>query len=391
MVRNRLVSIDVLRGVAALGVLINHLPFSTTLVPTSVIAGTNLPSWLPSWLSVATSYGRFGVDLFLVISGFCIHMQWARGTGQRLDFTAFWRRRLRRLYPPYFVALLLTLLGLFLLFGVVLHRRDHGLAAAFGYESDTQLVVDVLLLLILAQNVNGAFLRIGNGPFWSLALEEQLYMLYFPLLWLRQRFGWTTAMAVCVGVTLGWRVLGLLVLPGSGLPFCWTGPWLWFEWALGALAVEAYLGRVQLPAWTRSVGVGCLFGLAGVLLNLPSLSRVIPAELVADSAFGLCFFVCVNAVTEAEKNAWRPGIFARPLAHVGGWSYSLYLTHEPVLVAAKQLALRAGLGVTGVLLTRVGLALGAGYLFHVVVERRFMTRRPALAGTKPVLALGGAE
>ena len=43
--------------------------------------------------------GSLGVPRFFVISGFCIHLRWAREG--RIDYRDFWRRRVRRLYPPY--------------------------------------------------------------------------------------------------------------------------------------------------------------------------------------------------------------------------------------------------------------------------------------------------
>ena len=51
--------------------------------------------------------------VFFVISGFCIHLQWARARAHhqegQIQFGAFWKRRIRRLYPPYLIALVLFL------------------------------------------------------------------------------------------------------------------------------------------------------------------------------------------------------------------------------------------------------------------------------------------
>jgi peptidoglycan/LPS O-acetylase OafA/YrhL len=363
-----------LRGVAVLAVLVAHMPFAATLTPTH---GAKAEAF-PAWVLELTSYGQFGVQLFLVISGFCIHMPWARKKDERVSFVAFWRRRLRRLYPPYAVALALSFAGLFVLYGILLRRPGQGWTADFGYGSPGQLLVDLVLLVLLAQNLNGAHMRVGNTPFWSLALEEQLYMLYFPLLWLRRRLGWAGAIAVCAAVTIGWRAIGLMVV---GVPECWliVGPALWLQWALGALAVEGYLGKVTLPPWTRSASVAVLLMALAVALNHSYITYGYRAsKLISDSTFGMSFFVWINLATTTER-PHASGPVARALAHVGGWSYSLYLTHEPVIVAAKQIAMRAGLGAPGVLMARIGAALAAGYLFHVAIEKRFMNT-PALAG-----------
>ena len=105
----RLRSIDALRGIAALGVVLHH----------AIEQG---PKWLPHTLfdypvrllQFISSVGYIGVFLFFVISGFCIHMQWARtkaaGAEPEIRFRPFWKRRIRRLYPPYIITLLLFLL-----------------------------------------------------------------------------------------------------------------------------------------------------------------------------------------------------------------------------------------------------------------------------------------
>src|SRR5580658_4132343 len=232
----RLASIDAFRGLAALAVLVDHLPMSLALAPSR--PGESRPvAGLPSWVVGFTGYGRYGVHLFLVLSGFCIHMTWARhGSEGRLDFIEFWKRRLHRLYPPYFVTLVLTLLGLSLLFSALGHPAGYTVASRFGYASGAQLAIDLVLLIFLMQNLNGATTRIGNGPLWSLALEEQLYLLYFPLLVLRRR-GWTLTLLVIGVATLAWRLLGGYVFVDNASWFI-VGPARWFEWALGALAVE---------------------------------------------------------------------------------------------------------------------------------------------------------
>ncbi|HEU4433174.1 MAG TPA: acyltransferase, partial [Pyrinomonadaceae bacterium] len=130
----RLRSIDALRGIAALGVVLYH----------AVEQG---PKWLPNnlfdypvrALQFVSSFGYIGVFLFFVISGFCIHLQWAkaRATGVEPDirFGPFWKRRLRRLYPPYVIAL-----GLFLLITAI--KSEVSLTHFFFYD----LVMHLLML-----------------------------------------------------------------------------------------------------------------------------------------------------------------------------------------------------------------------------------------------------
>src|SRR4029079_11195522 len=106
---SRLRGIDALRGIAALGVVFYHaveqgekaLPQNFLQYPIRAVQFTS-------------SFGYIGVFLFFVISSFCIHLQWAKakaaGTEPVIRFGALWKRRLRRLYPRYIIALLLFLL-----------------------------------------------------------------------------------------------------------------------------------------------------------------------------------------------------------------------------------------------------------------------------------------
>jgi peptidoglycan/LPS O-acetylase OafA/YrhL len=328
--------------------------------------------------------GQYGVHLFLIISGFCIHMAWARSTDSHAppSFGAVWKRRLRRLYPPYFVALCGTLVALF-----VFHRLQRGpapdLGAAFGYPSTGAFVTDVVVLLLLFQNATGASWRIGNGPFWSLALEEQLYALYFALLWLRRRSGWTVALATVAAVTVTWRALGPLVVP-AGWSESWLvlGPSRWLEWTLGAVAVEAHLGRITLPRWLTSFAIGLpLLGVAAAKhLLWPTL-----AFWTEDLLFGLAFFVIVNATCRLPFSlfASRPG---RALVSVKVVSYSLYLIQQPVMVAAKQLAVRLGAGVPLIIVVRLVAPVVAAYAFYWLVERRFINTASKPAAAPPASA-----
>lgn len=389
----RLTAIDALRGVAVLAVLVSHLAFSKTTAVAQ--AGTTPEAAFPEWLVDTLDHGRFGVHLFLVISGFCIHMAWARRNDEnaKVDFLAFWRRRLHRLYPPYFAALVLSLGGLFVLHGILGHASG-SIAAKLGYASTGQLVVDIALLLLLAQNLNGASGRIGNGPFWTLALEEQLYALYFPLLAMRKRLGWSKTIGIVLATTILWRIVGAFFLSGSvAETFFFVGPARWFEWALGAIAVEVYLGRTTVPAWCRSGAVGVvLLAFAIFFVNTLRLGAPIPYIVpFTDALFGLALFVLANfAVKVRWGDGARSSAVSRFFAWVGTFSYSLYLTHQPVIVGVKQVAMRLGIGTAGITVLRLVVPIAAAWIFFQVVERRFLnSSRKAVGSTAERAEPGG--
>ncbi len=121
----RLVAIDALRGIAVLLVVVAHLPFSWSLTPFRAGDSPVSAAFSPIALAI-TGYGRFGVRLLWVFSGFACPMRWVRLPGEShvVDFFSFWRRRSLRLYPPYFVAILGSLAGLFVIFGILGRPSD---------------------------------------------------------------------------------------------------------------------------------------------------------------------------------------------------------------------------------------------------------------------------
>lgn len=352
-VGRRVPAIDALRGVAALMVLVCHLPFSASgLEEFRTDSGGNLSFFL-------RQQGRLGVHLFLLASGFCIHMRYAQ-SGE-LRFVPFWRRRLTRLYPPYIFVAALSLVS------VVLLGR---------YRPEWPIAVDAALLALLLQNLTRAPWRIGNGPLWTLALEEQLYLLYFPLVQMRKRLSWSVALRAVLMVTLLWRIAGETVVP-TEIRFAWflIGPSRWFEWSLGALAAEVYVSPEKAPAWSRSPWAFALalFLAEGAdqLQRVPSVGAA--AHVLVEPLYGIAFFVLVNLLLASTRESVSNSLL-RVAALVGTMSYSLYLVHVPVMGLAKVLALRASFPSWAIVALRVILPLAVGALFYRLIERPFLMR-----------------
>ncbi|MDQ2921621.1 MAG: acyltransferase [Acidobacteriota bacterium] len=339
LIGGRLQSIDALRGIAALGVVLYHAVLRT---PNAV--PNNFFRWPVKLLQFGSSFGYIGVFLFFVISGFCIHLQWAKsraaGKPQSIQFGSFWRRRIRRLYPPYLIAF-----ALFLLMA----------ALSVGINVTHFFVYDVVMHLLMLHNLDPKTCYSINGVFWTLAIEEQLYLGYFLLLFLRTRWGWGPTLLICALARVGWFFFGHAVwlATGIGTPVPEAAASHWFTWALGAVAVEAAVGLVQLPKWCRNLWIA---GLAIVLASatsvlLPIWQKETPLHDVAwilmHPIWGLGFFILVNRAVQAECS-WlarlpQPRVIvgrvtrivprmAAVAASIGVFSYSLYLTHELVIM-----------------------------------------------------------
>jgi peptidoglycan/LPS O-acetylase OafA/YrhL len=392
--------VDVLRALAALAVLYHHVPFSAA----------DLPPLAQALLSAPTRLGRLGVPLFLVLSGFCIHLSvargLARGEGVRPTWGAFWRRRFWRLYPPYLAAIALSL---------AIYRGLAGPQAYPDFERVVALPWDLLTHLVMAHNLFADYcFGLGNGPFWSLGLEEQLYALYALFLVLRRRrSSWWIAgvtLLVCLAWQGAWKCgCGMddgAVQPAWGPAPLALGRWLkwpvglWFYWVLGAVAAEAHTGALRLPAWcsrrraallfvafglgTSSVALGTLFP-AG---DQASHSGVSPEPIVrllsgcSEPAFAVAAFILLNRWVRAEVEGRFRGPLVRALAAVGLMSYSLYLTHLPLVRLLVHL-LPPGTSLAAWLL-RLAVVLptcvGFAALFFRLVEQHFLGQPRARAG-----------
>lgn len=351
----RSLAIDLLRGLAVSMVMLAHLPFSRSGLTTESISSV----YPRASISDLLAHGHYGVQLFLVISGYCIHTRWARqrDRGAKVDFVAFWKRRLTRLYPPYVFVLFLSVA-----ITVVASRLFPGSGA---HVSPEQLTIDLIVLLLLMQNLTDASARVGNPPFWSLALEEQLYFLYFPLLAMRRARGWRFASGVALAVTIGWLAIGKVVPASWQLGWYRAGPAYWFAWTLGAIAAESHLGLLRLPRFCRSAISFVLVAAFGALCPRP----------FRDLFVTVSFFFLLMAVIEVETVGLLHRVrWLAPLVRLGGISYGVYLVHNIAFVVAKRFLMNRGLPLAGVLILRLIAGVAAGYVIYLAIERPFLRR-----------------
>jgi len=389
--------IDVLRGVAVFMVMIRHLAFNVsgfTQSPTGSVA-----QYPGDWFNSIAVFGEYGVHLFLALSGFCIHFRWARTGVGSVPFLPFWKRRLIRLYPPFFIVLCVSITALFTLHGFILKAfPDAPIASWFGYASGKQLAIDILLLLTLTQNLNGASQRIGNGPFWSLALEEQLYLLYFPFLWLRRNFGWSVALAIPLIATLTWRIVGVCLFESPPQFWFVTAPAFWVCWCLGALAAEHSTGLSAVPRiWSTPLAIGTTFVLAVYSrLQIETMRGPYAAAAIdvgLELLIGFVWFQVLLVAIRYEpavqcaflKSNWG-NLLWKPLAWLGMCSYSVYLLHDIAFTAIKQFCIMMKLPLPMILCLRFSSGIIVGWMFYKTVEKYFhdKSKRVEVKGSQPM-------
>jgi peptidoglycan/LPS O-acetylase OafA/YrhL len=371
----RLLTIDMLRAFAAISVMAHHLPkFSGPLII------------LRPWQAI----GFIGVGLFLVLSGFSVHYKWAlRRADGDFDQRVFWRRRFMRIYPSYLAAAVLAVVVAASV-GLVDHPVapwNHGdslVPWALAWASQVSVFVANVI------PVPALFVS------WTIALEFQLYAAYAAVVALVRRFDPVKIVLWALAITLLWRVASQLVvtsIPASGfLPdgnsplesrfFYSQMPARCFEWFLGMLAVETYVGNVKLPKWTGNLVVpAALMLIVGVVFRHPlgglSLGghHFMSTDVMFDPLVGLAFFILINWLVAREDSNLLRFWDARPLrfaAFLGLFSYSIYLVHNTVFMLWD--ATLNWYGTLAVIVEAVA-AVTASWVFFKLVEQHFLKRR----------------
>ena len=313
------------------------------------------------------TYAQIWTEFFIVISGYCLMLPVVRGDGTlRGGSTRFFKKRARRILPPYFGALAFSLVLIWLLIGQPT-RTLWDVAIDFSLK-------DVVSHLLLLQNIFGTG-RI-NYVFWSIATEWQIYFV-FPAL------------------VLLWRRIDPRAIVLAALVFGFALTFLFGHTRLGR-ANPHYLGLFVLGMLTAQL-VHAPPGRFARLLH-PLLWRMIfatPLVLsgVLISQWGwrlsiqrwpyLDMMVAIVTVAALVLSGLRPRGLVRsffswkPLALIGTFSYSLYLIHAPLLQLFWQYLLQP-LGLDdnsrfAVLLLGGGpLIVGTSYLFFRCFEQPFM-------------------
>jgi peptidoglycan/LPS O-acetylase OafA/YrhL len=360
--RLHLAHVEGLRALAALVVFVNHAYAQTW---SGGLKEPALAVFVPFKYSMIA--GHLAVSVFIVISGFCLTLPVVDG-GDRLrgGMRRFFERRARRILPPYYGALFLSLGLIFTIIG-----KPTGTLWDEPIQTDWRAVVAHLLLV-------QDFFRTGliNYVFWSIAVEWQLYFLFPLLVWASRRYGIlrvaTAALIVGYAVRFGF----------DGTRIARANPHYLGLFSLGMLA--AYVVRSPRPEFVRARALGVWPWLVGGSLALVSVLSVVWGVTVGESRFHLLDFpVGVMAMTTlvhttlSRDHLLSRFLSFRPLVFIGTFSYSVYLVHAPLLQIIWQYALRPlGVGESAMFVAflTVGLVLvlAFAYGFFRVCEEPFM-------------------
>jgi peptidoglycan/LPS O-acetylase OafA/YrhL len=308
--------------------------------------------------------GFVGVDVFFVISGYLITLLLVKEidlTG-RLSLRSFYARRIRRLLPASLAVTAATVIGALVLLGPL------QIAAVL---EDAAWSTVYLANFHLAQSPEGYFAEADPSlfmHFWSLAVEEQYYLLWpivlTAVVLLAKRRWRSVALFVLVSIlviSLGASVV--LTTNGSNDAYYSLGTRAW-ELAIGGAVAFFVFGAKRSPS-VAATAVAAAAGLTAVFFPALAFSDLTPFPSWTAAV------PTVGAALVIWAGAHHRGIIARglgifPLRFVGDISYSLYLWHWPVLTF--------GVGIVGFSIPGKLMLLGVSVLLAIAtyygIERR---------------------
>lgn len=337
---HRVAHIDGLRAIAVLSVIAFH---------TAKYSGMAVTGGLTQLIRA----GSHGVDLFFVLSGFCLSypvLAKMQNQGETpFDLSLFASRRIVRIVPPYLLAIL-TFLGLL----TALH--------AFGVlppkpmpQSGLTLTDVAMQSLFLDKDV-----RLLNGSFWTLPIEFRWYFVFPFFLWLWVR---SPRLFVALG-----SLAFLLILTRAGSVDLFLLP----AFLLGIVAASLRVRRANFGIWPAIAFLVLLFGAYATMAPTGWDYDFNPLWYLA--AFAFVLTVNGNALLARALAVW-------PLAAIGLASYSIYLVHEPSIALLE----RAGVNP----LAAAGAGIGFGFVFWFFAERPFVQtslRELLISRFKPAFA-----
>ena len=314
--------------------------------------------------------GFSGVELFFVLSGFLITTLLLEEHARNgvVSFRAFYRRRALRLLPA-----LVAFLAVFLAYASIralveggdMDRALFGVAAGLGYFTNIALATDPSSIPSELPHL------------WSLAIEEQFYLVWPPVLFLL--LGGRRRLALgFLAVVFCLAVLQQIRLYESG------ADWARIMFGTDTRSTSVVLGCILALAFTttarqtiekvgRSALPLVLAVFASLLVIYPGL-QLFSAWIVV---FGLCCAGLVVAALDSDSRFARVLSF-RPVVFLGRISYALYLWHVLVLVALGTTRSPELLDVLALVLT-FACAVGSYYL----VELPFLRRKAKLHSREP--------
>ncbi len=275
--------------------------------------------------------GFVGVDVFFVISGYLItaliHGEMRDG---RFSIARFYERRVRRIFPALFAMLaVVSIAAAFILFPFDFARYAKSLLATAAFGSNFQF-----------WNEAGYFDVVSDSKpllhLWSIAVEEQFYLLFPAILLLCGRGSRAWLLASVGAIFAASFALGVWGVAHAQAATFYLLPGRAWELMLGALIALGAVPPIR-QRWLRESLSACGIGLILFVTFAFTSQMLFPGPAALVPCFGAALVIWA---TDGGVTLTGNALSQRPIVFVGLISYSLYLWHWPLYVLAKYVLFR---------------------------------------------------
>jgi peptidoglycan/LPS O-acetylase OafA/YrhL len=374
-------SLDFWRGVACLAIVTLHSAFFVK--PNLTVAEVQQHHLAAMIYSVISRYFGFGVPIFFVISGYCITATADSSRRKEHPTTHYFKRRLRRIYPPYWAALLVTLAvsEMLSMAGRRLMLSETTLphvpsVPGISEIKPMQWIGNLTLTEHWREHVAGPREQQIMAPAWTLCYEEQFYAVCGVLLIVSRRRFFTGTLVVSIATILTfclWATHPQWHIEG----FFFDGRWLMFA---AGVFVYYHLNYPQ-PGWRKMwVPGGLLLGIVAIkailqFMQLPTTDDATDTILYT-LRVSFAFALLILVLRPADGPMTRSRLLL-PIAICGRMCFSLYLIHWITCAVLGHLLLQIGVrGLVPVLMITVPIvivvSIALSWGFYVLVERHFL-------------------
>ena len=363
--------LNVCRGIAALSVVVFHA---------TMILVNRYPDLRDFPVYMIGAFGFLGVQMFFVVSGYCIAAAAAASLARGRSTGDFLLARARRIFPAYWCSLAFYIPAALLMAMLVARGRVHASGMADVNIFHQRIGFYLAHLVLLQQGLRYPALSV---VYWTLCYEAAFYALVAVCLAIAQRFGRLRVLLSCAHVV----TVVTLLLPWIA-PRWWVYPFdMWAQFGLGVLVYDLLADpRQNAPkAWAGVIAAQ----IVGLIASHGIARGITPQanELTYGVSLGIAALLWFLHRYDARLSATKP---ARMLAATGLFSYSLYLIHFLFLGLFSQGIALLHLPVRLHLLWfagAMGLAITSGRMFYMFCEKPFTRRKRVLPDVETAEAL----